>query len=57
MVELISKGGKLFNLVISALLYFPICLAQMMFFMVLNMALIPLAYFAGLYQLVTQNPY
>jgi len=29
----------------------------MLLFIVLNLALVPFAYFAGIYQLVTQNPY
>ena len=52
-----SKGTKMFNYINCAVLYFPVFFAQMILFIVLNLALIPLAYVFGVYQLITQNPF
>ena len=54
----ITKGGaKKYNSVICALLYTPVCLAQLLIFIILNLLLVPFAYFGGIFQLITQNPY
>ena len=57
LVKKISKGSKKFNFVNCAALYFPVFMLQILLFIALNLALIPFAYFAGIYQLITQNPY
>ena len=49
----VSNGAKKHNFVICAILYSPVCLAQVLMFIVLNLLLVPFAYFAGIYQLIT----
>lgn len=55
----ISKpaGAKKYNFVICALLYSPVCFAQLLLFIVLNLLLVPFAYIGGIFQIITQNPY
>ena len=49
----VSSGAKKHTWVICAILYSPVCLAQVLIFFVLNLMLIPFAYIAGIYQLIT----
>ena len=51
MVLKISKpaGAKKYNFIICALLYSPVCFAQLLIFIVLNLILIPFAYIGGIY--------
>ena len=49
MVLKLSKGAKKFNFINCAALYFPVFLAQIILFLILNLILIPIAYVAGIY--------
>ena len=52
-----AAAAKNFNTVVCAVLYFPVCLGQLIFFLLTSLLLVPLAYITGLQQLITLNPY
>ena len=49
LVNKVSHGSKKFNSIVCSVMYGPVFLVQVALFMVLNMALIPFAYFTGIY--------
>ena len=52
-----SKIGQSINNLICGIIYLPLCLLQLIIFVIPNVVLIPIAYIFGVAKLITSNPY